>query len=291
MAGTSYEVREPVPDWLDQWNFIKYAAMNMCDRPAVFYFETALPVAGAIALDLLQFDWYSFVKRLIRPKQLRSQRHGRRGRRGGRRLPGIPEVSDIVAHHVDKTRRYRLPPTFNRTAFLFVIDDTIEQANNLAFLIEEGTKLPYQTFLGVIKVDPSKCPQQGAYFRTGFNWGVCAIEGPWNGMTLGTLRYARNTNDGFPTSWGPGVGSWTVVLQLDVRSAAPNTAGFQMRIFDLNNNQSVAEVTGVTTTEDEWTTLCISGTLPAGGFASWQVGSQHSCAEIKDMRFFAVRTG
>lgn len=286
-----HEVREPAPDWLDQWNFIKYAAMNLCDRPLVFYAETALPVAGDIALELLQFDWYSFVKRLIRPKQLRSGRHGRSGSRGGRRLPGIPEVSDIVAHHVDKTRKYRLPDTVGKTQFLFVIDDTIERANNLAFLIEESTKLPYRTLIGVIKADQSKCPDLGSLLRTGSSWGVTALEGPWNGFLMNKLEYARNINSGNNLFWGPSFGSWMVCLEVQCRAETPNASGFQIRIIDQAHGTVIAEVTGADPNEDDWMTLTISGTLPAGGVAAWQAGCTHSSIGMRLMKFFALRVG
>src|SRR3546814_15408441 len=90
-----------IPSFVQEIQFITYYLFNPCDVPLTAYFEVSRPIAGEIAIALLQFDFFQFVKTIFKPKWFRSGRHTRRGSRGKKKGGGIPEIADMVADGLD----------------------------------------------------------------------------------------------------------------------------------------------------------------------------------------------
>src|SRR3546814_3582917 len=82
-----------IPSFVQEIQFITYYLFNPCDVPLTAYFEVSRPIAGEIAIALLQFDFFQFVKTIFKPKWFRSGRHTRRRSRGQKKGGGIPETN------------------------------------------------------------------------------------------------------------------------------------------------------------------------------------------------------
>lgn len=67
------------PDYLNEFQFIKYFLFNRCHRPWTLYVEMAFPPTVIAANTLLALDVPQIARTLFRPKGPRTKRHGRKG--------------------------------------------------------------------------------------------------------------------------------------------------------------------------------------------------------------------
>lgn len=191
----------PMPSFGANFRIIKAFVLSDCDNKLVLWANSALPVAGDIAMAYISFDIHSFVKRLIRVPGARQNRHSRKGNRSGRPGPrrrgpgGIPEIADMAADVIDpdgdmKPPRYRTP-----TQFLFVLDDVVERAGYTIMLFESVGQLAWEPFAALLQSDKRNCPDIPRVFSTS---GSDALFAFWTGI----LMKANEVNVGFTAGLG-----------------------------------------------------------------------------------------
>lgn len=152
-----------IPNFLDQIQFIKYYVSNPCEVPYMAYIETALPIAGKIATTLLWLDLFAFVKRLFRPKWVRSWQHTRHGPRKGRLRRGIPEVGEMIADRLDKDGHFRLNHWPMGTFMVVQAMEIIDRVFWTIFVFEMLDGLIINSIIGVIEENAENCPEIASY--------------------------------------------------------------------------------------------------------------------------------
>lgn len=151
------DIGPKIPSFIDQIQFIKYYVSNPCDVPYTAYIETALPIAGEIASNLLLLDLGTFVKSLFKPKWVRTYRHTRRGReyKGLRR--GIPEPAEVIAETLDRDGSLRLRTWPMGTYMLVQAAEIIDRVFWTIFLFEMIEGLYINSIIGVIEDNSENC--------------------------------------------------------------------------------------------------------------------------------------
>jgi hypothetical protein len=193
-------VTPPAPNWVHEFNFILWYIVNPCNNRLILYFETARETAWDITVSLAVFDWEQFLTTIFRKKTLRTRRHGRKGRRGSAGFRGIPAIDEVVAEWIEKEEimNIKLKPGFR--TYLIDMGEVIDRVAWNFFVYASATDLAYQSILGVIKADKSKCPNLAQLYRrrdTGIIGNTVGFGGVFNHDILEFNRHYYS-----PTGFG-----------------------------------------------------------------------------------------
>lgn len=147
-------------------NFIVSYFWNGCRTPGQLWVETALPVAGRIALVFLTSDWSDIVTKFFRPSGLRQNRHGRKRRRGKFAMAGT-SPHDLIAIDFEVVREAMFGTPTAGTKFLWNALDVIEGVTWNVAVITMSKDLVFESILGVLQLRATKCDVPGRVFVTG----------------------------------------------------------------------------------------------------------------------------
>jgi hypothetical protein len=147
-------------------NFIVSYFWNGCRTPFQLLIETARPISGEIALVFLTNDWQDIVTTFWRPKGLRQNRHGRKKRKG-RGGGGIPSPLDLVSQNIDSLHDPFFGDPTPGTTFLWTIEQQIERISWTVAVIELSKTLVFETLLGVLELEATKCDVPGRAMAKG----------------------------------------------------------------------------------------------------------------------------
>lgn len=123
----SFGIQRKPPGYIDKVNGVMSYLEHTCDLNWMLYLELAAPAAGHALLTLVEFDFADVVRGALRPRGLRSHRHGRRGRRGGRGLPGIPEFGELIGKNIPGSNDYRGRQVSAGAKQLWILDGVIQR--------------------------------------------------------------------------------------------------------------------------------------------------------------------
>ncbi len=157
-----------IDQFTGELNWIVSYYWNGCRTPFTLVIETAKPVAGEIALQLLMFGWEDIVKSFWRPKGLRSGRHGRK-RRGGKKGGGIPSISDLIAETLDPENDLTDHLHKDGNRIWWQLENTLERINYTIMLVDMIETLTFKTILGILTLEATKCEVPGRGFIQGTN--------------------------------------------------------------------------------------------------------------------------
>jgi len=115
------------PGYIEKVNGIMNYFEYSCDINWMLYLELAAPAAGHALLTLVEFDFADVVRGALRPRGLRSHRHGRRGRRGGRGRPGIPEFGELIGKNIPGSDDWRGRQISGGAKQLWLLDGVIQR--------------------------------------------------------------------------------------------------------------------------------------------------------------------
>lgn len=278
-----------LPNFLDQIQFLKFWMLNDCNLPYMMYVETALPIAGEIAIAYLEIDAGGFVKSLLRPKTLRSGRHTRRGPRGKRRRGGIPEPADMLADLLDPDHTLRPRRVGLGTQFLLEFSDLTERVGYALFLADVIEGGIINSIIGAIEILPSNCPNVARLHRTmdfGTVGGATPGFVPYN---MAHLDYANlmSAGTGFTTQtfqgtvavvWGMTVRKITIPGTIEVRlqRTSPNPAtlaSLKTEVLEPGDQQQIV----------------ISAKISPGDVIQWQTDVDPGFAQILFADLFAMQ--
>lgn len=278
-----------LPDFLDQIQFLRFWAFNDCELPWTAYIETALPIAGDIAVAYLAIDALGFTKTILRPKVLRSGRHTRRGPRGKKGRGGIPEPADMIADILDPDGTIRPRQVGLGGRLLIHGLDTVERAGYLMFLADVVPALGINSIIGALELNPRNCPNVARLQRhNDFGTIGGATPGfiPYN---LPTLDYAVGMSAG--TGFGTQIfdGTACLVFAGTVRKI---TVGGTVA-FRLQKTGSAEETLDEMETNwlepgDTAQFIC-SARIRPGDVVQWQVDVRPGFAQIIEGEAFGVQ--
>lgn len=115
------------PGYIDKVNGIISFVQNPCDAPWVVYAELALPAAGEVILELLDFGFDDVVRGALRPRGTRSFGHTRRGGKGGGASKGLPELGELIGANIPGTDAARGRAVSDGVKRLWVLDGIIQR--------------------------------------------------------------------------------------------------------------------------------------------------------------------
>lgn len=131
------------PTHIDRINGIVDFWMDPCEAPFTVYAQTALPPLGRFVLELMTFGLGDIVRGFLRPKGLRSARHGRRGKRGGKG-GGIPEVGNMIGARLYQTSGQPNTLSYGKGEYAFwVADGNFQRALYWVMIIDLVTDFLY----------------------------------------------------------------------------------------------------------------------------------------------------
>lgn len=159
------------PSWIDKVNFIWYYLQNSCDTDLIVYFETALPPAGNVVIELLSFGMDDVIRGAFKPKGLRSGRHGRKRPKGKPPKGGIPELGEMIGSNLPGSEEYRGKKFSDGVKFLWKVDGVGQRALYYVMVVSLLTDFLFEWAVGIIKDETSNCDQIGR----------CLYEGPSSG--------------------------------------------------------------------------------------------------------------
>lgn len=235
--------RPPPPPWLTKINFLLHYTFNACEAPFSLYAEMAKEPAWRTAVFLSAFDLVDFVKEIFRPYGLRSKRHGRKGRRSGRRGGGIPDLSELAAERTRARewfgdRRYGLG-----TRVFYVFTDIAERVTWNLMLVELSTDLAYDTIIGVINEDDSKCPNIRMLAMHEENATVAWFGPEWKPVNVPYPHYERGIYCNNGRSVLLPEGNFDLIFGATFRSPTyPQEVGLRWRIEKNGKSEVVDEV-------------------------------------------------
>lgn len=282
-----------IPSFIKEIQFITYYLMNPCDAPVMLYFETARPIAGEIAVALLEFDFVQFIKNIFKPKWMRSGRHTRRGKRGNKRGGGIPELADMVSDVIDpgkdvRPNRWPLGPTM-----LLEITEHLDRAFWTVFLVEMVEALTFNSVIGVIESGKAHCPNMGRLLRQGEYATVSGVGPIWEPMVINEKVYEHLIGSPNPYDAQVLTGRYALVFTGDIEGIF-DFAEFQAG-FRINDAEGQREVLGsaFTVSEGEKVTFSVTANLYGPGYVQWGTKwtpGSNFCHATR-MRLFAIQTG
>lgn len=279
------------PGWIPQFQFITFYALQDCDAPFSLYIEFAQPIARQITLQYLQFDEFAFIKRIFRPKWIRTARHGRKGRRGGPRGGGIPEFNDMVADVLDPNRDFQPDRVHWTYRLLFEWDDIVERIGHKYFVIDSIFQLTYGTILGVIESSPALCPSIGRFSRRHPPRGPVTPLFTWYAIPMGDLDYYVKWDDG--TAFGSTAfeGSYVCVLSGRVQNTSLTEGTAELAIWTGGGGTLLATTGPLSVPGLGYQDMIIEwrGTAPFS--VSWHIKVVSANFEYFDMRFQAFQVG
>lgn len=117
----------PQPGWIQKANGIIKFIENPCYAPWTVYIETALPALGTAVLELMDFGLGDVVRGALRPKGLRSGKHGRRRKPRGKHFRGIPEIGNLIGSMIPGTERARGRHITAGQRHLWLVDGALQR--------------------------------------------------------------------------------------------------------------------------------------------------------------------
>lgn len=284
-------IRPRIPGIIQNIQLIKYYAFNPCDAPFMLYIETALPIAGEIAVAFLTFDLISFVKTLFRPKWVRTGSHTRTGRKGNRRRGGIPEVADLVADRLDPDRLHR-PPHYRLAGLILIeISDQYERAAWSFFLMEVIQGYIINTVVGVIEASPDGCPHIGRMLREDKGITIGAVTPGWQPLNVHTLRYENLV----PSTTGFGAlplyGKHCAVFAVRVyKNIDPGSVRIRL-VVTSPTFREVDVSSWIPMDEGDIEEIIVSGEVQGGEHYQWHTEVTDGFAVVRDCSVFDMQIG
>lgn len=282
-------VRNRIPGFLNQIQFLKFYAFNPCDAPFMLYIETALPIAGKIAIMLLELDFVGFVKTLIRPKWVRSWRKVARGQKPRRRRGGIPEPGDLIADKLDPHRYLRVPTWTFAGNTLIQIHDTYERVFWTIFLVDVIEGFIFDTIIGVIEADKSGCPHIGRLLREDTSVIVTGVGDRWVGINVQTLRYINNASSSGGTGMIPFEGEWVMTFGCWFTAQVFDTTNVRFRLRNFSTGEIYDEAGPFDIALGESKEVVISANVKALHNCTWEVNVGFGNIRMFDLVAFGMQ--
>lgn len=284
-------MRPYIPKFIHQIQFIKFYVFNACDAPFNLYIETARPITGEIAVALLTFDFFTFVKRLFKPKWLRRGGHTRRkpNRKKGR--GGIPETADMLADLLDPDgdlapKRWPAPG-----AVLIEFSEHLERAFWTVFLFEVIEALFINTIIGVIESDKSDCHGITKLLRKQDAGTYGGAGSPFKAVGAGELVYINRASSPTGFSVRPLIGKCALVFSADI-TALDDDMEIYFRILRTDGGDEVVVESNVYSLNDgDFSTVVISATALEGAVYQFQAHIPAGFIRLTDIRIFMMQIG
>lgn len=130
MADSDGDSNKP-PGWLDKVNYVIDSFVDPCQAPFLLKVRLALPAAGEMIMQLLEFDQLDVVRAMFRPKPVpggRTYRHSRRGRKGGPSGPGLLSPGENIGHRLRGSTFLPTASDSRKLDFLWQIDNIGQRA-------------------------------------------------------------------------------------------------------------------------------------------------------------------
>lgn len=282
-------VRNRVPGFLNQIQFITFYAFNPCEAPFLLYIETARPIAGRIALTLLEFDLVGFVKTLIRPKWVRSWRKVARGPKRRKRRGGIPEAADMIADKLDPHRDLRVPTWTFAGNTVIKIHDQYERVFWTLFLLDTIEGFIFDTIIGTIEADKSGCPHIGRFCREDEQVTVGGAGPYWFPINIDTLRYINKAASTAGSGVRPLDGTWCVSFSCTAYAHIHDISGLRFRLVNPNTDEVYSDMGPFDLPEDKDLAVVLSARVEEGNSIHWQVHTDHGILELRDCTAFGMQ--
>ena len=130
MAENDGDSNKP-PGWLDKVNYVIDSFVDPCQAPFLLKVRLALPAAGEMIMQLVEFDQLDVVRAMFRPKPVpggRTYRHSRRGRKGGPSGPGLLSPGENIGHRLRGATHLPTASDSRKLDFLWQIDNIGQRA-------------------------------------------------------------------------------------------------------------------------------------------------------------------
>lgn len=207
-----------IPDFA-KINFVTNYALLGCEPPVDLFVQFAKEPAKDLALLFLLPDLVDIGQAIFDPKAGRKRKPGRHGRKK-RRLPGLPDTSDLIGQRARAVLNPHNALKFGPVNFMFRIWNRFELVSFTAAVIEGVTDIGYEGLLGVLSANPNFCREFARLVRTApepfTDGGVGPIPAP---MQITELQHSEGFSS---TPWEcvSSRGPFVVALQVTIMNTS-----------------------------------------------------------------------
>lgn len=243
--------------WIDKVNFAWKYLFNTCDLPFMLYFELGRKPAGRAALSLLSFGMDDLIRSYFRPAGLRTRRHGRKGRKN-RKLPGIPETSDVVAERLPGYQEVKGRKVSDGTRFLWKVDGILQRGLYYFMLADVIGDFFYDWTTAIIRHDDAVCPNTYRRLNEAKNNTIRNTGGAFGPMLYGDTVYKQGPIERFGSVWTLGVGYYQVVASISIRNNGPFDRDIDVGLRLRNTTKKDTDYSGIHTIKLGQSADCIA---------------------------------
>jgi hypothetical protein len=264
------------PSWIDKVNFITDFWSSPCSSTWYVYVETAWAAFGKVALVLVDIGLTDIIRSTMRPKGLRQARHGRKGRRGGRRIPSIPEPSDMVAKRIPGQRMLHNRWTDGGTKFLWRLDGVGQKAMNRYMIVNLVTDFLYDWGTGIIDDPLTDCEHRAEGQARKINEGVYLGVAGWSAIGIPVVEEERGGVNMLDFGAGlPSLG-FQVIVAVKAERGFPPDGERKMGLRLVNEDGDVIQNSAFVDVPEVGTADCILTARCYGpGFVGYQIITLH----------------
>lgn len=148
--------------FLDKVTFIRRYAVDACSTPWKVYFETGANADLNLVMGIVNTSPKDFVRFLLRPKGLRTDRHAIRGLSRSKAAfeeELIPDTAKLAADTIHLVSGWHVPSWGQLGDALFEIAQPLYEIGYYLLLANVTTDFAYDWFSGILLNPQSKCDQ------------------------------------------------------------------------------------------------------------------------------------
>jgi len=197
------------PSWIEEVKFLWNYLENPCHAPFWILIECALEPLEHLVWAWVSIDLNNIVTSFVRPKGLRSGRHGRKSRV---KIPGsgIFELDEMIGGNLPGAEQMHGRQVSNGVQHLYIIESVEERVLWYWMVVSTITDFFYEWASQIVKNDRSSCPnsigmhryQNGSTLLAGYGWTPAFANG---------LYWSKGVNQG-PSFCIVDDGPWTLMV-------------------------------------------------------------------------------